>query len=278
MNLHGLETFLAIVETGSLVRASERLNVGQSTVTARLKTLEADVGQRLLTRHKSGVELTAAGTRFHKYAEVMTNLWQQAQQETNLPDGIVAICNIGCHTDLWPTSGRALFDQIHQRQPSTGLGAWPGEQAELDRWFGAGLVDVALSYESSAHDNQLVYTLPPEQLVLVTADPESPMRFDPGYVFVEAGDEFRRQHAEAYADADTAKVTFGSAVWARQHLVDHGGSAYLPNRLIAGDLDSGVLHPIPNAPEFSRNVYLVTTSAALEAWDWLPSIIDGLHT
>ena len=36
MNIVNLQTFLSIVETGSLVRASEQLNVTQSTVTAPL--------------------------------------------------------------------------------------------------------------------------------------------------------------------------------------------------------------------------------------------------
>ena len=44
MNLQSLATFLAIIETGSLVRAAERLNVTQSTVTARLKALEDHLG------------------------------------------------------------------------------------------------------------------------------------------------------------------------------------------------------------------------------------------
>ena len=44
MNITGLKTFVSIVETGSLVRASEQLNVTQSTVTARLRTLEQELG------------------------------------------------------------------------------------------------------------------------------------------------------------------------------------------------------------------------------------------
>ena len=57
MHLAALQTFLAIVETGSLVRASQRLNVTQSTVTARLKGLEAELGQTLLYRQKSGAQI-----------------------------------------------------------------------------------------------------------------------------------------------------------------------------------------------------------------------------
>ena len=52
MNLVALQTFLAIVRTGSLVRASAAMNVTQSTVTSRLQTLEAELGQTLVLRQK----------------------------------------------------------------------------------------------------------------------------------------------------------------------------------------------------------------------------------
>ena len=54
MNLVALQTFLAIVRTGSLVRASTAMNVTQSTVTSRLQTLEAELGQILVLRQKNG--------------------------------------------------------------------------------------------------------------------------------------------------------------------------------------------------------------------------------
>ena len=46
---------------------------------------EAEIGQKLLHRHKSGAELTSAGFKFMRYAEVMTQLWRQARAEKKLP-------------------------------------------------------------------------------------------------------------------------------------------------------------------------------------------------
>jgi DNA-binding transcriptional LysR family regulator len=53
MNLDALRTFLEVIETRSLVAASRRLHVTQSTVTARLNSLEEEIGQKLLHRGKS---------------------------------------------------------------------------------------------------------------------------------------------------------------------------------------------------------------------------------
>ena len=57
MTLSELRTFLAIVETGSLVRASRVLNVTQSTVTARLKSLEAELGQTLIRQGETSDDI-----------------------------------------------------------------------------------------------------------------------------------------------------------------------------------------------------------------------------
>ena len=274
MNLAVLNTFLAIVQTGSLVRASKRLNVTQSTVTARLKGLEDELGQPLFHRQKAGARLTSAGAKFKRYAEAMTELWRQARQETALPAGIETVFNLGCHMDLWPGLGRRLFNLVHLEQATTALSAWPGEQVELEQWLTAGLIDAALTYRAAVREGWTIRRLYGERLILASTRPDSPLRFDPGYVFVDGGEDFGRRHAAAYADADTAKISFGSAVWALDFLLEHGGSAYLPERLARPEIASGTLYPISGAPLFTRAVYLITNDAAAANWGWLPELLD----
>ena len=66
MKISNLQTFLAVIETGSLSRAAARLHITQSTVTARLQALEDSLGQRLVNRQKSGAVPTAAGLRLRR--------------------------------------------------------------------------------------------------------------------------------------------------------------------------------------------------------------------
>lgn len=61
--LEWLETFLAIVETGSLTKAGERIGRTQSAVSLQLRRLEEAVGARLLDRESRRVALTAPGER-----------------------------------------------------------------------------------------------------------------------------------------------------------------------------------------------------------------------
>ena len=64
MDIELARTFLEIVSTGSFVRASDRLNVGQTTVSARIRILEQQLGRPLFVRNKGGATLTPL--RIHK--------------------------------------------------------------------------------------------------------------------------------------------------------------------------------------------------------------------
>ena len=176
MNLSALETFVAIVETGSLVRASERLHVTQSTVTMRLKALEEELGQRVLNRQKSGVTLTAAGTKLLSYAQIMLGLWRQAQLEAGLPAGVNMICNFGCTPDLWPTTGKAIFDGLRRDRPGLALSVYHGSAGELDLWMQTGQVDICLTREPVARKGQTVLALPVDVLALYSDRPDKPVR------------------------------------------------------------------------------------------------------
>lgn len=270
MQFAALQTFLAIVETGSLVQAAGRMNVTQSTVTARIQQLERELGQTLLVRRRSGAELTSAGFKFLRYARLMGDMWRQAKLETALPPGIAGVCNLGCHMDLWQGIGRSCFETASAASPPVAVSAWPGDQHDIERWLGSGLIDLAICYQPRVRENQIVTLLAEDQLVQVATKPRSRIRFDPDYVYVDAGEDFRERHAASYPDTDIPLKTFGSATWALEHILEHGGSAYLPERLVAPHLANGTLHRVTNTEIFSRKIYLIANTQATENWSWLP--------
>jgi DNA-binding transcriptional LysR family regulator len=63
MNIHDLEAFVAVVETGSIVGASARLNLMQPGVTRRVQNLEERLGAALLDRQSKPLKLTSAERR-----------------------------------------------------------------------------------------------------------------------------------------------------------------------------------------------------------------------
>lgn len=273
MQLNELLTFLAIIETGSLIKASEQLNVTQSTVTARLKSLESEIGQSLINRQKSGVSLTAAGVRFQRYASTITNLWRQARQETALPDALSTVCNIGCHPDLWPALGDAFFNYIRQKVPQVALSVWQGSSLDMRGWLDNGLIDFAITHSPNVTQEQAIVRSLDDQLVLVSTQKDSPITFDPKYVFIEAGEAFGREHAATFANADTARISFGSATLGLEYLLKEGGSAYLPMRLVKPHIADGTIHILDAAPTFERRAYLIVNKTASKAWPWFENCL-----
>jgi LysR family transcriptional regulator, flagellar master operon regulator len=270
MNIDALRTFIEVIETGSLVGAARRLNVTQSTVTARMDRLEEEVGQKLLHRYKSGAELTSAGFTFQRYAELMLQVWRRAKSEASLPEGVTGACNLGCDFDLWENLGERFVAFVHEHCPGVGIAAWPGEQLQLDRWLGNGLVDVALCYAPQAREPLTARLLFDDDLVLVAAGRACA---GSAYIYVDHGDEFRRQHAIAFPTESTPAVVLASSRWGIDYLLRWGGSGYLPLRHARAHIASGGLALVPGARRFKRSIYAVWNPQSTASWDWFQAAL-----
>jgi LysR family transcriptional regulator, flagellar master operon regulator len=273
MHLDELRTFLEIIDAGSLVAASRRLHVTPSTVTARLASLEASVGQRLLHRGKSGVELTAAGFTLQRYAELMVQLARQAGDELSRPEGAGSACTIGLAVDLWRGFGEHLLRLTRATVPGVAVAVWPGEHRQLKRWLEIGLVDVAFDYVPHASEGLISQAAFDDELILVSATPEADAQPDGDYVYVDHGDEFRRRHAERFAQAPSPKVTLACADWALEYLLCNGAKGYLPRRHAAAPLAAGALHVVTGAPVFHRQVHRIENPEAVRRWSWYPAVL-----
>ena len=265
------------METRNLNHAATLLNVTQSTVSARLNSLEDELGQALFQRKKSGAELTAAGFKFERYARLMTDLWRQAKQETALPSKVEYVCNFGCHPDIWTSLGRDFFQHARRLAPNAALSIWQGEQDNLNRWLSTGLIDASLCYSPNILENAVAKVLRHERLILVSNIKRKLMRWDPEYIYVDYGEGFRQKHAAAYPDGDTPMTVFNSPIWALDHLSLNGGSAYLPERMIKKQLLTSQLFQVKDAPEFIQSIYIVSNTEMTKSWKWMPQLLNHLN-
>ncbi len=80
MTTDHLRLFLAIARHRSLSRAATELDLGQATVSERLKALETEVGAELFERQGRGVALTPAGEAFRPYAERALDVLREAHE------------------------------------------------------------------------------------------------------------------------------------------------------------------------------------------------------
>ncbi|WP_326537542.1 LysR family transcriptional regulator [Pseudorhodoferax sp.] len=90
MDTRFLQSFVAVVDCGSIADASRRLDLPATTVTQQMRALEADIGCQLLTRVGRTVRPTVVGARIVDQArEVLKGVRElrSAASATELPAG-----------------------------------------------------------------------------------------------------------------------------------------------------------------------------------------------
>lgn len=76
-----MQTFVRIVEAGSLSGAATQLNTTQPTVSRRLQALERTLGLRLLQRSTRAMRLTEDGERCFERAKALLENWEAFEAE-----------------------------------------------------------------------------------------------------------------------------------------------------------------------------------------------------
>ncbi|RYH35315.1 MAG: LysR family transcriptional regulator, partial [Alcaligenaceae bacterium] len=101
--LKGIDVFVAVVTAGSFTAAAERLNLTASAVGKSIARLEARLGTRLFERTTRKLELTDAGTAFHRVCvRVLEDI--EAAERVLAADGIELSGRL--RVDLPTTFGR----------------------------------------------------------------------------------------------------------------------------------------------------------------------------
>lgn len=75
---HLLDTFIAVVDCGSLTRAAERLYISPTAVMKQMNTLENHLDIKLIERTAAGIRLTAAGEMIYQDAKFMIDYSQKS--------------------------------------------------------------------------------------------------------------------------------------------------------------------------------------------------------
>jgi DNA-binding transcriptional LysR family regulator len=81
VELRQLRYFVAIAEEGNFSRAAQRLHVSQPPLSTQIKSLEEELGMRLLERTNRGVSLTAAGSVFFEETRAVLARLEHARDE-----------------------------------------------------------------------------------------------------------------------------------------------------------------------------------------------------
>jgi DNA-binding transcriptional LysR family regulator len=255
-------TFLEIVTAGSFVRAAETLHVTQTAVSARVRTLEEQLGTTLFVRNKAGATLTPAGEQFTRYASMLVQVWERARHQVALPPGRESVMTIGCEISLWDPLLLDWLLWMRTSAPHLALRTEVGFPADLIDRVASGTLDVAVVYAPQQRPGLRIELLLEEKLVLVTTRKRG-QKLDPeDYVYVDWGPEFAAQHALAFPEMGHAGVSAGLGPLGREYVLAAGGSGYFRLAVVRKHLESGKLRRVRGAPEFLYPAYAVFAEGA----------------
>ena len=229
-----LQSFVAIVETGSFTRAAERIHLTQSTLSQQMRRLEQQLGCTLLDRSGRQVVTTAQGETLLGLARRILGLLAQAGDrvgEASLP------LRLGVPEDFAAGAMTAVLAAFARQYPEVRLEVQSDLSHALWQAFEAGELDLALIKQGRGQGEPIARWREPLAWVDSRDWPAGERDPVPLVVFPSEG-LYRRQITDALdARGIPWRIAYVSASLASlQGAVSAGiGVSLLPTRLLQPD-------------------------------------------
>lgn len=250
MDIDGLRTFVEVADAGGVSNAARRLGVSKSIVSRRLAQLEAELGIQLLARNTRGAALTEAGVTFRDHAARACAEIELAR-ETILPAGdLRGNLRVAVPLTFGPTHFAYVLAEMARRHP----------QLHIHTVYSDRFVDLITEGFDCAirvgylRDSKLIarcvgpiyakFVASPAYIKEHGA-PETPQELLDHQALMQGteswqltdGDKIIKVHPQGRFKADNGTALVAAAVAGL-------GIAYLPDRLIQEQVDSGALVPV----------------------------------
>lgn len=135
---------LAVAEYLSFHRAAQMLGVSQSSVSTRIRVLEAELGVTLFDRNTRGVRLTEAGRRFVDQVQDAMGILDRAIKTAAMQArGEVGELRIGVHALIAGCFLDRLLERFHAEYPSIHFHITEGTARDAQVMVREGKLDVA---------------------------------------------------------------------------------------------------------------------------------------
>jgi len=220
--------------------------------------LESQLGVTLFERQYHNLTLTPEGTRLVQRADMMLSRWRKARQEVVL-GGAEQQLTVGGSLRLCDIALQDWFHTVRREMPDLAVIAEIHTADVLTRRLLDGHLDIAFMLEPAQLETLQVEEVALIELVMVSAKAQQTTdeALDEDYLMVDWGLAHALQHRRLYPDAPEPKLRVAQARMALSHIVELGGAAYLPKRMLANELASNELFLVEEAAPIKRLAYAV---------------------
>jgi len=256
VELAQLEAFIQVAHHRSFSRAAEALFLTQPSVTARIQSLEREIGERLFERTGRSVTLTDAGIAFMPHAQrALTAVQEGTDAIEAVRHGDIGSLRIGASSSIATYLLPGILKKFLQTRPRIHVYLSTGQTEDIIEAMLSGESHLAVTRLAQHPEVESIH-LYNDDLTLVVA-PGHPFARKRSVTIAEAGREpflfFERgssYHSLIYSMFLRAGVVPESAMEldsmeTTKHMVEAGlGVAVLPVVSITRERESGTLVPV----------------------------------
>ncbi|WP_405144548.1 LysR family transcriptional regulator [Paenibacillus sp. FSL H7-0942] len=258
MEIRQLKTFWTLASTCSFSQTAELLSYVPSTITMQIKSLEEELGVKLLDRLGKKVVLTDAGQQFLPYATKILNDVEEAKCISSQHGELAGTVVIGADEVLCAYLLPALFKRFRADYPGVRLLFRPLSGQELKSSLREGHADVVFVLDEPINSKDLQSELLKDETFQMVVSPDHMLASRSALVI----DDFHKQHFlltekncsyRTYFDQSITKkgvdaltqLEFHSVEAIKQCVAAGLGIALLPEMALKKELSDGEVVALP---------------------------------
>lgn len=270
MDIPQLEAFERIVREGSFSRAAQELEISQPTISARIRTLEEEIGGPLFVRGGRTLTLTVRGESFLPYARRALSVLREGQEAAREAEqGQRGRVTIAAIESLGGVLARVVT-RFHTLYPQVEIFVRAQHTDQIVQLVQDGVVKLGLmTWPYAGFGVELVPLVRVREPLLLVATPRHPLLRRPALTLAEAvaegspflqvrwGPPTRRLFEQvATLNGPQVEVPIDTA---HRMVLQGVGVAYLTKTLVADDLAAGrlVTLTVADQPPLHREIALV---------------------
>lgn len=258
MQIELLDTFLDLVETRSFHRTAERLEITQSTVSARVQVLEQAVGARLFSRSRAGTQLTTEGLKFLPHARGLRHAWTEAQRSV-APSGTAAVSlRIGIQHDLAMGRIGTWVGAFRKALTDCAFYIEPDYSVQMCEDVARGALDYAIVYSPQPQPDLYFTSVGEVNYRLISSKGTTRAELPPAdYIRASYSPAFDATHAQALPEMSATPFASGQDSAVAGLLQAMGGAAFVLERTATRLIDGGKFKAVTDVDPISQPAYAV---------------------
>lgn len=258
MDLKYLNTFRAILETGSFQQAAKRLNYAQSTITMQMQLLEQELSVKLFEKIGRKMELTQDGKGLLPYIDAVLEAVEQMENYGKNGCGLTGTLSVAIPETLLSYQAPQVLKAFRKMAPSVKLSLQTLNCYEIREKILNGAVDLGVHYDVGGYGPSLIVEkLGCYDLALVGSTEldagerdfiTKGQRKDICLLTMDKNSLYHKVFNEYLRNSDISlngEMELVSTEAIKRSVIGNIGVSYLPRFTVLDELEQGIIRELP---------------------------------